>query len=365
MKIKISLGLILAIFISISATSFSENKGASMLQGKPFFSIKVDISGCRYEVRINDIPVIENSDGLPITTSFPVNEYITNGNNELSIFLMPLFDDAEYPYNETKGSISAACEAIASLEIKQSGTPNNEKKIISSLTFNGSATHKDLAIQDSFENKTIESNTFSVSETGDISITKPSIEYWDTYKNQKTAFTPPKYFNFEQKNRISIEKGVKINQIINLNTSLPDWKWVSSKIIHNNEETKQSLYNEYLKIQHLILSNEVSKEKLYPLFSERTSELAQAYYISESEMFPSDIIECATNSDKYELLEMNNSYNLEENVFLNTYGNGKLASLTIWNNSPRITFNETSEHGGATDFPIMFRKENGKWIITR
>lgn len=361
MKIKAISGLFLALLITISATSFSDNKGASMLQGKPYFSVRVDISGCRYQVRLNDVPFIENDKGLPVTVNFPVNELITKGDNELSIFVMPLTDDI---YEKTTAELTDECNSIASLQVRKSGTDEQNNQTISKISFHGNAPQSQSALDGTSSPGNVSStNAFINSNDGDVLINQVKLESWNLYKEEAPKFDLPEYFNFEEKTRKPIETGIKISQIINFESSLPEWKWLNGEIIKPNNGTKKEIYQEHIKLQNLILSKNISPENLYPLFAERTIELSQAYYSSEEEMVPDGIIESA-NDDKYELVKLEEIYENEKNIFLNTYGNNRLAKLSIWNNRGRLTFGN-KEANTSMVFDIMFRKENGKWIITR
>ncbi len=334
-----------------------------MLQGKPFFSVKVDISGCRYEVRINDVPFLTNEEGFPITANFPVNEWITRGENELSLYLMPLVEDIN---KTTTTELNDKCKASASIQIRQSGTPADSNLPINTIIFHGSSDKKNFSIAQSTPSSKLNSaNNLAESSSGDIIISETLIETWNINDNAHPSFDTPKYYNYDIEKRTPIEKGVKVSQKITLNSSIPEWKWLGSEQINPDNKLIAELYQEYRNIQKQFLSKDLNEQSFFTNFTERTTELAQAYYVGENEMIPDGIIKCAKNTKKYETYEFPPEYSSDVNIYLELHGNNRLASLVIHDGDPVIYFNETSEHGGATTFPIYFRKENGKWVITR
>ena len=334
-----------------------------MLQGKPFFSIRADISGCRYEVRINDVPVISDDNGYPVTVNFPVNEYIANGENELSVYLMPLVEDI---YEETTTELTKECKGFVALQVRQSGTPDRENQEISRIQFNGPNDNPAMLAGTTPESKLDSTAGFKVDAGGDVSVAQVKSMVWDFKNEVVPELNYPKYLNWPQRNRIPIEKGAVISQTVSLKSGLPDWAWLQSEQFVENESVRTELYQEYLSLQAQLLSDKLSEDALYPHFSERTKELALAYYVTEKSMLPDGILKCALDKKIYEIYRIEQPIEKEkESFFLAVQGNGRLAAILNWDGSHRLIFNEVAEDGGSTTFPITFRKENGKWIITR
>ncbi len=56
---------------------------------QPFYSVQLNLQGCAYDVRVNDGPVYQNVRGLPVVVEFPINRWVRNGPNEVSLHLRP------------------------------------------------------------------------------------------------------------------------------------------------------------------------------------------------------------------------------------------------------------------------------------
>jgi hypothetical protein len=91
---------------------------------QPNYSLEVNLEGCTYDVRVNDGPVYENTRGFPVVSQFPVNRWLRNGQNELSLRLLPVpgtasIDDAKCTlivYKRERGAERATRSEVARLE---------------------------------------------------------------------------------------------------------------------------------------------------------------------------------------------------------------------------------------------------------
>jgi hypothetical protein len=75
---------------------------------RPFYTLQLNLQGCAYGVRVNDGPVYHNVKGLPLVVEFPINRWIRNGANEVSLHLRPAVGQAAL-------SDRAKCTAIVYL----------------------------------------------------------------------------------------------------------------------------------------------------------------------------------------------------------------------------------------------------------
>ena len=100
-------------------------------------------------------------------------------------------------------------------------------------------------------------------------------------------------------------------------------------------------------------------DDVMPLFEERNNELDKAFYYS------SGVME-AKLKDSFEVdFPQLNMLEIEgQDVGYESERNLKLASLLRDNRGPAMVGN-FKDSQGSIGFPIMFRKQNGKWIITR
>ena len=88
-KIMICVIMLIAVVVNTYAEQES-NVVKSILKNKPIFSVKAKISGCAYNVRINDVSIISENDGSSDDVTIPVNEWLQSGDNQLSLYLSPL-----------------------------------------------------------------------------------------------------------------------------------------------------------------------------------------------------------------------------------------------------------------------------------
>jgi hypothetical protein len=71
----------------------------------PVYTVQLDIKGCSFDVRVNDGLALKSLKGLPLVTELPVNRWIRNGGNELSLHLRP-------SPNQTALGPEAKCSAV-------------------------------------------------------------------------------------------------------------------------------------------------------------------------------------------------------------------------------------------------------------
>lgn len=311
------------IYFAFAADS---DKGNNMLQGKPFFMIGINISGCAYDVRINDVTIMDDKKGFPVSVDMPVNEWIVSGKNQLSIHIRPIGHDTD---------ISTIAEGSATLLVRQSGTPIELNQPISRLAYSHSGVdEKSKIINSTTPGKYDSNNKFISSAEGDVIVGEVAI-------------------------KISAdEKEVIITQDVEFYSSLPKWAWTDSDIIPNTEDTRKQLIKEYQQIWNLLNSKDV-KEKIIPQFTERTKELAQGYYVGEIEMVPMDLEKSPFNPE----LELAALY--EDRSYLKISANGRLATLLHdWNDDAMIIY-RIPEKNMMETYDITFRKSGAKWIITR
>lgn len=54
---------------------------------RPLYTLATDAAGCLFDVRINDCPVLSDSEGNAVTTNMPINQWLRNGANVLTLAL--------------------------------------------------------------------------------------------------------------------------------------------------------------------------------------------------------------------------------------------------------------------------------------
>ena len=54
---------------------------------KPFYSLAIDAGGCPYDLRVNDCPVVSDSDGHSVKIDIPINQWLRSGSNVFTLAL--------------------------------------------------------------------------------------------------------------------------------------------------------------------------------------------------------------------------------------------------------------------------------------
>jgi hypothetical protein len=67
-----------------------------MRRVRPFYTVQLALYGCVPEVRVNDGPAFEDPDGACDVVEVPVNEWLCDGDNRLSLLLRPLPGEPDF-----------------------------------------------------------------------------------------------------------------------------------------------------------------------------------------------------------------------------------------------------------------------------
>ena len=114
-----------------------------------------------------------------------------------------------------------------------------------------------------------------------------------------------------------------------------------------------------MKVYNALKSKNI--DSVIPLFGERNKELDAAFYYEPGTMegkLRKSLIDAATDSDA-ELVEIAPEY-----LFFYIYDNGKLTSLMREGGKPAIVQNFIKAVGSRS-YDLIFRYQNGNWILTR
>jgi hypothetical protein len=109
-------------------------------------------------------------------------------------------------------------------------------------------------------------------------------------------------------------------------------------------------------IQEKLIAGNV--DEVMPLFEERNSELDKAFYYSSGVMEAKLRDAFETDIPQLDMLPITG----KSVVYINE-SNKKLAS--VYRGEKTAISGNYKEGSGSLKFPIMFRKQDGKWIITR
>jgi hypothetical protein len=315
--------------ISMASGCSGENKlNDSILNKKPVFTLKIHGFGTRYRVSVNGIEVYrENSSASQVTTSIPLNHWMRSGENIIKLVVLP--SKKNTPINEKS-------EVNAELYVHNDEMEEQQYRI-GGFNFKGLGHINETAL----EEYRLETELFTHDDEGELITHEVSIA--------KDTILAGSY-EYEQKFTIP--------------NNLPLWAFFNSEAVPNNPDLSDDEYwevsaelRDHLKIiQDKILAGDI--DDVMPLFEERNNELDKAFY------YPSGVMEAKlrdsfeTDIPELDMLELegrNVSYANENNL--------KLAS--VYRNRKAAIVGNFKDSQGSIKFPIMFRQQDGKWIITR
>ena len=319
-----------------SKSEIKQGDNTMTMIDKPFLALHISFAGCSYLPEINGVNFKEPLGGTDavVSTIIPINQWLKPGKNTISLKLWP-GEGWEQAYQAGQD-----CEATVKLQVKNARAPTSEYKTIEQFNFHSSL--KDITPDKSHTKGTTEAgqlksynNLERVDNDGDIKIGSMQIEKIDT----------------------DTGTGVKMTREVDLPLPFPKWAWFDGDQIPDNEETKQELIKQYQKIWDAL--NNQNIQSLAPEFQQRIKEYAQAYYVPEKKMnFVNDLQEAQKDPQK-KLGDFIPKYE-----YLQVFGDGKLARLTIWDGTEAIYFNH-KDKDLSDNYDFVFMKKDGKWQVIR
>jgi len=308
----------------------------SVLDDKPVFTVDVEGFNVSYFVRVNGIAVYrEYSHSSQISLSVPVNHYMHPEENILSVDVVPPKKGAPFKPNS---------RVVATLNVHNSGHSGSQVAI-ANIVFDGNASSESEAVMSS-----------SSSGRFDILSDLEERPEGDVRVDDITATSASDY-----------EGAVLYERKITAPNSLPLWAFFNSDDLPEYFEIPdeeyypelESLMKEYQKVQSALETGEV--DSVIPLFDERNREVDMAFY-REPGTTEQGILESlkeSANDKNLELVELSKDF-----VHLLPEENRKLVRLVAADDGAAIGLNFI-EGQGSVRYDLVFRRENGKWILTR
>jgi hypothetical protein len=322
-------GTFILFIISMALGCSGETKLTnSILNKKPVFKLMIHSVGTRYDVLLNGVMIYDDASGNgQITTSLPINHWMRSGENSLELVIYP--DDEGIPINE-KSEVNA--------EIYVHNDEIEQQYRIGGFNFKGLGK---IPEPDLLEYR-LEAELFKHDEKGEVIA-------------QDVEITENTFF----------EGVIEYKQILTIPNNLPLWAFFSSDDVPNDPDLSEEEYwtlsaelRDHLKlIQNKLIAGEV--DEVMPLFEERNNELDKAFYYSSGVMQAKLKDAFETDIPQLDMLELEGRYVSYVNEV-----NIKLASVYREGRGAAVVGNY-KEGTGSLKFPIMFRKQDGKWIITR
>jgi len=311
-----------------------EDMNNSIWGDKPSYKLKIKATWAEIEVMINGVSVYKHFEYNSCYREHPINGYITTGENEIKVLIVP---DESSNYQ-----IKERAKVSVSLLVRSSET--GKEYTVSTLDYDN--TKKDKLAQSS-EAKEYEITYIGPSNSEKVVVSKVKSRALTGYQGDRVG-------------------GVELSQKVTLRTPFPRWKFLDSeeiapttfneisenKAYKEFKKTKeiQELYAIYGKIHTAIKEGKISS--IIDMFDERGAEMDRAYYhesgYNKEEMLK-DLIEA---SNEWEIREFNPK---KADYFIEN--NRKLIYLKV------IRFKNSN--GLFMTLGMKFRRENGKWILTR
>lgn len=302
-----------------------------ILQNQPLFELKIKSFGVSYGALINGNYVqIQFDPESKEDLKLPINHYFTSGKNQIGIKVMP---------NEEGEDFNPSSYVELTLTTRSFGSDITYPLL--TMSFHGS---KPPMAQPPERGISLEAQApFNPSNKGSIEI-------------EDILVSPMQDFN----------GGLAITQNISIPSSLPRWKFLDSEDIplptslsdSEWEAARLELFKEYMNIHNALITKDIAR--IAKLFEERSNEMDQAFY-EPSGTTQKQLIATLTETVTDNELTL---ASIEPDILGFAYTeSSKLRELTRGDNGAAITYEY--KDGGSRGFPIIFRRENGKWIITR
>lgn len=316
------------------AFSHAEPNAMSVLKKKPLFNLNLEASNARYFIFVNGVLVFKEyfSQGQ-ISTTLPVNHWMHPSDNSIAILVMPEHDR----------SVRKGAKVKIELQVGSDGV-DGPSQTIATLDFKEKYTEEGSPTKDSSPEGRFDSlNGFESADAGDVWVSEVSAQE-----------------DFEYQGAVTYQRELTIP------SSLPLWAFFNSDDLPDYDAmsdddyyaARDDLYKEYKAIENAMKEGDI--ESILPLFTERSRELDAAYYFepgtTQNNLRRS--MEGAARSDSHMLAELT-----PDIVGITPEENSKLVSLTREEETAAIGYD--LKEGGSQSYHIVFRKQDGKWIITR
>ncbi len=322
--------LALSIIFSAYYLNAKEEKKMNVLQSQPVFELKLEGFGAIFMVEVNGARVFQqwNAAGK-IETRLPVNHFMHPTDNTLKIFAWSGDDSPINPHAFVK----------VELVVSEHSQPQNEFAL-SNLIFDNIGLENRIETSNP-AGKLNSVKGFVADEAGDITINEAITGQFDNVHTH--------------------------TRVMHIPSSLPLWAFFSSDDLPDYDSMSDNEYYqkmdeflvEYMKVQDAIKNNNIAS--ILPMFEERNKELDAAFYNPPGTLAEKIKVALydAANDESAALVELKTDYI----DFEYSEGN-KLNKLSRNGNKAAITLNY-KEIESSYSFDMIFRIQDGKWILTR
>lgn len=315
----------------------------SMLMNKPYVTALIEMADCHFYVEINGVMI--NRGAQPVTVEIPINHWLRSGENNIQLFL--------YTPEESK-TIAPNAHCSVSLQVRSDDAPSSTAQVVSRLVYSGKEALVGTGTEASTAPGKYDSRRdFIADHGGDVEVGKVS-----------QGPMPD-----------SSDEGVVLTQKIVMPLPFPEWAFFHSNELPPDvdkmsdaefDQYFKSLHAQYQRIYDALKRKDV--DSILPLFEERNREMdiAMFYPLGTFRQKIGEALKDALNDPELELLDIGGTRIDGKGVSLSvyTFSNRKLVQLLRNGFGSAIVFNFRNAEA-SEQYDIIFRRQNGQWIITR
>ena len=272
------------------------------------------------------LEILDHSEGQS-TYEIPVNHWMRSGKNQLNLTVYP---------NSKGEDIQSNAIIKALLQVRNYGEPENHT--LGGFMFSG-ASYKEATLDKSYQRDV---EKFTVVDAVGIAVSELTML-------EDTPFDGARKYALT----LEIPSNLPLWAFFE-SDELPDFTLISDEDI---EGLRSELYKILRNIQDHLEKGKV--DEIMPLFSERNRETDLAFYKKEGQTereLHSDFTNDIPTLNMINLGPNSTGYESERNLKLTSgFRNGRKNAIS----------GNLKSGPGNLSFPIMFRKQDGKWIITR
>lgn len=203
-----------------------------MKETRPHFFLQVDTGGCRFDIRVNDCPVLRRTEPVRIAVDLPVNPWVFTGDNEIRVEVLP-------PEEGAAGFHEAArCEALLyACEVEDRAKAN--RRLLGGLSFSGA---------------TLPAGTGFEGSPGADGPLPPRVEAFGAGGIRGTRTQP-------------------------LDTPFPRWSWLDGRRIQAGPAVRAELEREYRRLWEILRNRDVAA--LEALLDTKAADMRAAWFLAD------------------------------------------------------------------------------------
>lgn len=315
------------------------------MAGQPVFKLGIDAGSCRFEVRINDVPILRSDVALPFDVEFPVSEWIVRGPNRIAALVLPppVWDDEGNELEERERFDPAESALRLTLWVKQNGAPRETRQAITTLNFvardvtpspsgtePGEGGWHGSAPAGRFDSRR---EFMRDDQGGDVMISEVSFERNDE--------PPHEAFLYRD---------------VGMRSPFPSWAWERGQTITADDQTHAALVAEYERVWGLLQARD--EAAIEQLQATKAAEYRIAYHLDDAGLREALPLTDLMQSEDLQLQPL-----AKDDLELRVFGEGRLARLADGDGDSPIVFVGPGEVGYFVE--LTYCRTDGGWLLVR